>query len=67
MLRSIIALTVVMFNRRSIMRLSQARKKCSAAAVVLSREGGEVREGKLLFAGGWPKSGHAPTGEVRKP
>ena len=68
----------------SVARLSQARKKCSAAAVVLSRyksryntrDGarrshgartgypGPVREGKLLFAGGWPKNGHAPSAVV---
>ena len=45
-----------------IEHLSQARKKCSAASVTLSKDPktGAVAEGKVLFAGGWPLGEHAP-------
>ena len=55
-------------NTWTNMKLSQARKKCSATSVVLSRtkdkDSNNVLEGKIIFAGGWPKNGHAPTSVV---
>jgi hypothetical protein len=46
----------------SFARLSQARKKCSAASVVLERAAdGTMLAGVVVFAGGWPLGGHAPT------
>ena len=52
-------------NSWSLFHLSEARKKCSAAAVtLLLAPDGRLLQGKVLYAGGWPLGGHAPTATV---
>lgn len=52
---------------RPVEHLSVPRKKCSATSVALARAAGSdgrVTAGKIVFAGGWPLGGHAPTAAV---